>query len=81
MFRQVSSKSASKTVLSIFNIVKLFTLSSVNNSIMTLIEQREAVLCEAQFHLGRPSDEVCQGPIELSSGSTLTYRKVILCAE
>lgn len=48
---------------------------------MTLTEQREAMLYEAMFYRDLLSDEVCQAPIELSQGSLLVYRKVILCAE
>ena len=81
MFRHVPSKLASKTDLSVFKIVKLFILSAVNNSTMTLIVQREAVLCDALFLLDRLSDEVSHASIELLSGSTLAYRKAILCAE
>ena len=81
MFRQVSPKSTSKTDLSVSNIVKLFNLSAVNNSIMTLIEQREAMLCDALFYLDLPSDEVKQAPIELLPGSILAYRKANLCAK
>ncbi|MFK8161711.1 MAG: DinB family protein [Lewinella sp.] len=38
---------------------------------MTLIEQSEAVLCDAQFYLDRLSAEVYQRPIELLSGATI----------
>ena len=48
---------------------------------MTLIKQREAVLCAAQFHLDHLSDGVSQASIELLPGATLAYRKAILCAE
>jgi hypothetical protein len=81
MFRQVSLKSASKTDLSVFSIVKLFNLSAVNNSTMTLTEQREAMLCEAIFYCDLLPDEVCQAPTELLPRSPLAYHKVILCAE
>jgi hypothetical protein len=48
---------------------------------MTLTKQREAGLCDAPFYFDLLPDEVRLVSIELLQGSTLAYRKAMLCAE